>query len=138
MKQFFFVTFALLIAVSANAKVVSQPMQYDHNGTVLEGYLSYDVDVKGMRPGVLVVHEWWGCNDYARRRADMLADTLAEARGGGQASAASNSAASSAGMRLPVRNQVCAETCAMPSRSTVHCRAKPSTKTCSSCLSLFF
>lgn len=73
MKQFFFVTFALLIAVSANAKVVSQPMQYDHNGTVLEGYLSYDVDVKGMRPGVLVVHEWWGLNDYVRTQVERLA-----------------------------------------------------------------
>ena len=26
------------------------------------------------RPGVLVVHEWWGLNDYIRRRAHMLAE----------------------------------------------------------------
>jgi dienelactone hydrolase len=29
--------------------------------------------VKGPRPGVLVVHEWWGLNDYARGRAEQLA-----------------------------------------------------------------
>ncbi len=34
---------------------------------------SYDDAVKGKRPGVLVVHEWWGLNDYAKKRADDLA-----------------------------------------------------------------
>ena len=40
----------------------------------MKGYLAYDKDVKGKRPGVLVVPEWWGLNDYARRRAGMLAE----------------------------------------------------------------
>jgi dienelactone hydrolase len=40
----------------------------------MKGYLAYDESVKGKRPGVLVVHEWWGLNDYARRRARMLAE----------------------------------------------------------------
>ena len=40
----------------------------------MEGYLAYDAAREGKRPGVLVVHEWWGHNDYARRRADMLAE----------------------------------------------------------------
>jgi len=34
----------------------------------MKGYLAYDRDVKGKRPGVLVVHEWWGHNEYARKR----------------------------------------------------------------------
>src|SRR5207253_2735954 len=41
--------------------------------TTLKGYVSYDDAVKGKRPGVLVVHEWWGQNSYVRMRADMLA-----------------------------------------------------------------
>jgi len=40
----------------------------------MTGYLAYDNSVTGKRPGVLVVHEWWGHNDYARKRAGMLAE----------------------------------------------------------------
>ena len=43
------------------------------DGVVLKGYIAYDQKIKGKRPGVLVVHEWWGHNDYARRRARLLA-----------------------------------------------------------------
>ena len=39
----------------------------------LKGYFAFDAAV-GERPGVLVVHEWWGHNEYARRRARMLAE----------------------------------------------------------------
>jgi dienelactone hydrolase len=35
--------------------------------------MAYDDAVEGKRPGVLVVHEWWGLNDYARRRTEQLA-----------------------------------------------------------------
>lgn len=38
------------------------------------GYLAYDESMEGERPGVLVVHEWWGHNEYVRRRARMLAE----------------------------------------------------------------
>jgi len=37
------------------------------------GYLAWDAEREGARPGVLVVHEWWGANDYVRRRAEQLA-----------------------------------------------------------------
>jgi dienelactone hydrolase len=40
----------------------------------MKGYLAYDENIQVKRPGVLVVHEWWGLNDYARKRAKMLAD----------------------------------------------------------------
>jgi len=39
----------------------------------LHGYLSADSAAPAPRPGVLVVHEWWGCNDYIRGRAEQLA-----------------------------------------------------------------
>jgi dienelactone hydrolase len=62
-----------MIAAAAQAGVVSKPVEYDHEGTVLEGYLAYDDAIQGKRPGVLVVHEWWGLNDYVRSRVDNLA-----------------------------------------------------------------
>ncbi len=57
----------------AAAKVTAKNVEYVAQGTLLKGYLTYDDEVKGKRPGILVVHEWWGLNDYARKRAEMLA-----------------------------------------------------------------
>src|SRR5210317_958268 len=58
----------------AMAEVRSAPVAYMDGDDQLTGYLYWNDAVKGKRPGVLVVHEWWGLNDYARRRADMLAE----------------------------------------------------------------
>lgn len=60
-------------AVCAHAKLVTKPVAYEHGGTKLEGYLAYDDSVKTSRPGILVVPEWWGLNDYVRGRAEQLA-----------------------------------------------------------------
>jgi dienelactone hydrolase len=59
---------------SVYASVVGKEVDYRANGVTLKGYLAYDDAKKGKRPGVLVVHEWWGHNDYARKRARMLAE----------------------------------------------------------------
>jgi dienelactone hydrolase len=53
---------------------VEQEVEYISEGTILKGFLVYDKNIEGKRPGVLVVHEWWGHNDYARKRARMLAE----------------------------------------------------------------
>jgi dienelactone hydrolase len=50
-----------------------QEVSYTADGVTLKGYLAHDAKVAGPRPGVLVVHEWWGHNDYTRKRARMLA-----------------------------------------------------------------
>jgi len=73
---FSLVIFILGMAVltSAEAKMKGQSVEYSAQGTALKGYLAYDDGQEGRRPGVLVVHEWWGLNDYARKRADMLAE----------------------------------------------------------------
>ncbi len=64
---------AVLTAGSAWAKVEGKEVEYRAGETVLKGYLALDPRFLGKRPAVLVVHEWWGRNDYARRRAEMLA-----------------------------------------------------------------
>jgi dienelactone hydrolase len=70
------VFFLVLVAGVTHAapKVVGKSVEYMSQGMTLKGYLAYDEGIKGKRPGVLVVHEWWGLNDYARKRATMLAD----------------------------------------------------------------
>lgn len=59
---------------SASAKVIGKTVEYTANGTIMKGYLAYNDKIEGKHPGVLVVHEWWGLNDYARKRAHMLAE----------------------------------------------------------------
>jgi len=61
------------LAPAAHAEIRGETVEYMSGDTVLKGYLAYDDAVEGKRPGVLVVHEWWGLNDYARERARMLA-----------------------------------------------------------------
>lgn len=63
-------------AVSASASVVTRAVDYEQGGVKLQGFLAYD-DAKvkaGPLPGVLVIHEWWGLNDYVRNRAVQLAN----------------------------------------------------------------
>src|SRR5579872_4103052 len=62
-----------LSAGLAPAAVVSKTIDYEFDGTKLKGYLAFDDTVKEKRPGVLVVHEWWGLDDYAKERCNMLA-----------------------------------------------------------------
>lgn len=64
----------LLVGSSAQAALVEQQIEYRAGDTALKGYLVRDDKFSGKRPGVLVVHEFWGLNDYARQRARMLAE----------------------------------------------------------------
>jgi dienelactone hydrolase len=57
-----------------HADVVTKSVDYTVNGATFKGYVAYNTKIKGKRPGILVVHEWWGLNEYARKRARMLAD----------------------------------------------------------------
>jgi dienelactone hydrolase len=60
--------------INEEPSVTGKEITYSSNGTTLKGYIAYDENIEGPRPGVLVVHEWWGLNEYARKRADMLAE----------------------------------------------------------------
>ncbi len=55
------------------AELHEQAVTYRADDTPLKGYLVWDDKFKGKRPGILVVHEFWGLNDYPRSRARQLA-----------------------------------------------------------------
>ncbi|EQB63493.1 MAG: dienelactone hydrolase [candidate division Zixibacteria bacterium RBG-1] len=61
------------LASTAFSQVQTDVVEYKHGNTALEGYVSYDKSLKGPRPGILVVHEWYGVNDYVKKRAQQLA-----------------------------------------------------------------
>ena len=59
--------------MNGDSSIVSKEVTYSSDGTTLKGFIAYDSSMTGKRPGVIVVHEWWGLNDYARKRAEDLA-----------------------------------------------------------------
>ncbi|EXF95394.1 dienelactone hydrolase [Pseudomonas fluorescens HK44] len=66
----------VLLALSglSQAAIKTQEIPYKSaDGTEMIGYYAYDDSIPGARPGVVVVHEFWGLNDYAKRRARDLA-----------------------------------------------------------------
>lgn len=67
---------ALIVFVgvgTATAAVKGEEVKYKAGSVNLKGYIAYDDSVKGKRPGVIVVHEWWGHNEHARNQARRLA-----------------------------------------------------------------
>lgn len=55
-------------------KIKGEEVTYVTDSTSMKGYIAYNENQKGKRPGIIVVHEWWGHNDYVRERADQLAE----------------------------------------------------------------
>ena len=73
MKIFLCFIFFFNLTVSSNAFIKSHEIEYSVKNVAMKGYLVYDDSTPEKRPGVLVVHEWWGHNEHARTRARMLA-----------------------------------------------------------------
>lgn len=66
--------FFIMEPSNAAPEVTGRQVEYTGDNIVMKGYLASDEKIEGKRPGILIVHEWWGLNDYARKRAKMLAD----------------------------------------------------------------
>jgi dienelactone hydrolase len=67
---------ALVLPLTVQAAVVTKSVEYTQNGTKLKGFLAYDDSASATqkRPGILVIHEWWGLGDYIKGRARQLAE----------------------------------------------------------------
>lgn len=62
-----------LFASVVQAEIHTKQIDYKVGDSTCKGFLAWDDAVEGKRPGVLVVHEWWGLNDYAKQRTEELA-----------------------------------------------------------------
>lgn len=62
-----------LLPLLAHAEIQTREIVYQVDGNDFTGYLAFDDTLTQHHPGVLVIHEWWGHNRYARKRAEMLA-----------------------------------------------------------------
>ncbi len=54
--------------------ITAETISYKAGDTTLRGYLAVDPALPGRRPAILVVHEFWGLDDYIRGRARQLAE----------------------------------------------------------------
>lgn len=60
--------------VGKEPKIKEEVVSYQSDSANMTSYVYYDENVTGPRPAVLVIHEWWGLNDYAKMRAKKLAE----------------------------------------------------------------
>src|SRR5664280_3757475 len=85
MKKYFFSNSILICIIMLGISSVSKSgtlppnikeenVSYASGGVTYKGFIAYDDNIKGKRPAVLVVPEWWGLNDYPRMRARKLAE----------------------------------------------------------------
>lgn len=64
---------ALGIAFSAHAAVKTETIEYKDGDVTCKGYFAFDDAVRGARPGVILVHDWWGLGKLAKGNAERLA-----------------------------------------------------------------
>jgi dienelactone hydrolase len=65
---------AVFFSSPLNASIQTKEVTYSEGSTQMKGFLAWDDSISGKRPGILVVHEWWGLDDYVRSRAKQLAE----------------------------------------------------------------
>jgi hypothetical protein len=61
------------LAGDARAEIMTKTITYKNGDVTLKGALTWDGAKSGKRPGILIVHEWWGLTDHAKNRAKKFA-----------------------------------------------------------------
>lgn len=61
-------------AEAATPVYKEENVAYTGDSVTMNGYIVYDEKKEGPRPAILVVHEWWGLDDYTKRRTKELAE----------------------------------------------------------------
>src|SRR3954467_6317679 len=64
---------ALSLGTAAHAAIKEEPVTYKDGETTMKGFVVYDDAVKGKRPGIVVVHEWWGITKHTHSEARRFA-----------------------------------------------------------------
>ena len=67
-------TLSFMNTNNTSPKIKEQTVSYILDGTSYKGFVAFDENIKGKRPAILVIPEWWGLNDYAKSRAKQLAE----------------------------------------------------------------
>lgn len=74
MKHSWIIAAALALSLgAAHAAIKEEPVEYKDKDTTMKGVVVYDDASPARRPGILVVHEWWGITPHVREEARRLA-----------------------------------------------------------------
>lgn len=65
--------FGVVVCAAAQAAIKEEPVTYKDGDTTMKGFIVYDDAKKGRRPGLVVVHEWWGVTKHTRAEARRFA-----------------------------------------------------------------
>jgi len=64
---------AVAMVTSAHAAIKEEPITYTDGKTTMKGFVVYDDAVAGKRPGIVMVHEWWGITPHIHNEAHNFA-----------------------------------------------------------------
>ena len=67
------VLFAFAFATGANAEIKEVPVTYSDGTTTMKGFVVYDDASTAKRPGIIMVHEWWGITPHIHNEAKKYA-----------------------------------------------------------------
>lgn len=70
-----FVLVAYIVSPQSKYSIKEENITYKVDSMTVKGFVAYDEKVHGTRPAILVVHEWWGLNDYTKMRVRKLAES---------------------------------------------------------------
>ena len=64
---------AIAMVANANAAIREEPVTYTDGETTMKGFVVYDDTIKAKRPGIVMVHEWWGITKHIHSEARKFA-----------------------------------------------------------------
>jgi len=63
----------LTMTATAQAAIREEQVTYQDGGTTMKGFIVYDDAITAKRPGIVLVHEWWGITSHVRGEAQKFA-----------------------------------------------------------------
>ena len=64
---------AIAMITSANAAIKEEPVTYTDGEATMKGFIVYDDASQAKRPGIVMVHEWWGITNHIHNEARKFA-----------------------------------------------------------------
>src|SRR5882672_7500403 len=64
---------AIAMVANANAAIREEPVTYTDGETAMKGFVVYDDAIEAKRPGIVMVHEWWGITKHIHSEARKFA-----------------------------------------------------------------
>src|SRR5438045_3126051 len=64
---------AIAMVANANAAIREEPVSYTDGETTMKGFVVYDDAIEANRPGIVMVHEWWGITKHIHSEARKFA-----------------------------------------------------------------